>query len=133
MKKTLISLCLFLSILSISLYSYKLILNSFNEIIKQCDELEKNFYSVNFKETPENINLIYSQSLVLSDYINHIYNKLAFFLSHETLDLLKSDVSALIQYIKSDELSECLRFLNSIKSTSETIINLEKITLENIF
>ena len=133
MKKTLISIFLFLSIFSISLYSYKLILNSFNEIIKQCDELEKNFYSVNFKETPENINLIYSQTLVLSDYINHIYNKLAFFLSHETLDLLKSDVSALIQYIKSDELGECLRFLNSIKSTSETIINLEKITLENIF
>ena len=133
MKKTLISIFLFLSIFSISLYSYKLILNSFNEIIKQCDELEKNFYSVNFKETPENINLIYSQTLVLSDDINHIYNKLAFFLSHETLDLLKSDVSALIQYIKSDELGECLRFLNSIKSTSETIINLEKITLENIF
>ena len=133
MKKTLISIFLFLSIFSISIYSYKLILNSFNEIIKQCDELEKNFYSVNFKETPENINLIYSQTLVLSDYINHIYNKLAFFLSHETLDLLKSDASALIQYIKSDELGECLRFLNSIKSTSETIINLEKITLENIF
>lgn len=133
MKKTLISFCLFLSILAISIYSYRLIGNSFNEVIKQCDELEKTFYSLNFEESPEDIELLYSDSLVLYNYINHIYNKLAFFLNHETLDLLKSDTSTLIQYVKSKEFGEYLRFLSSIKSSAETIINLEKITLENIF
>lgn len=133
MKRTLFSIFLFLTILIISFHSQKLIEKCFSQIISKCNQIETTFLTLNPKENAQDREIICEEALELYNYINSNYNKLALFLSHDILDFFKNDTSSLIQYTKAKETGECLKFLNSLKSYAQTIINLQKITPENIF
>ncbi|MFR5266130.1 DUF4363 family protein [Clostridium sp.] len=137
MKKTIISLFIFISIFSFAIYSHYYLLKVGNNIVIKCSEIETILKKTSLKEE-DNINnpiwkKLNSKSIDLENYIYNNYNMLSLYLNHERLDIIIGELARLKQYTINGDLKESLSTIAFIKSYTSTIIKEEDINLRNIF
>ncbi|MGL5614924.1 MAG: DUF4363 family protein [Sarcina sp.] len=137
MKKTLISIFLFLSIFSFAIYSHFHLIHICENIISQCTEIENKLNSIdkNLEENSDSpiwIDLDY-MSLILKDYVFSNYNLVSLYINHERLDIVITEISRLTEYISKGDSKESLSTINFIKSYANVILREEEISIRNIF
>ena len=137
MKKTIISLFIFISIFSFAIYSHYYLLKVGNNIVTKCSEIETMRKKTSLKEEDNMNNPIWeklnSKSMDLENYIYNNYNMLSLYLNHERLDIIIGELARLKQYTINGDLKDSLSTIAFIKSYTSTIIKEEDINLRNIF
>lgn len=126
MKKTTVSIILFLLMAGAILYYDYITSTICDNIINRCSTLENIIYEKNWDEG-------YDSCVELLNYIESSYSDLAIYVTHTEVDNLKTETAKLSKYIKTNELSESLASTHYVKFTTETIKNMQKINLGNIF
>lgn len=126
MKSTLFSLTVFLALISFMFFSNHKLKISCNEIISICESLEdtitKKDWETSYNKSIELINSVENNSPHLSIYINHV-----------EFDNILSEAIRLTQYLKTSDIEDSLASIHTIKSLAETILNLQKVRIKNIF
>ena len=65
-------------------------------------------------------------------YVEKYYGILSVYISHENLDLLDSETSRLVEYIKEKDKVESLVSINTIESHIKNIKSLQEVRIKNI-
>ena len=126
MKNSLISIGLFLALLSF-LYSSNKKLNSICEhILDTCEKTETLIVDEDWKES-------YSETVDLIDFIKENKASIAMFVNHAEFDNLNIEAAKLSQYIEYENAEESLASLHAIKFSTNCIQGLQKVNIENLF
>lgn len=137
MKKTIISIFLFLSIFSFAIYLHFHLMNICENLISQCTEIENKLNSIDKTLEENSDNPIWvelnSMSENLKDYVFYNYNLVSLYINHERLDILITEISRLTKYISKGDSKESLSTINFIKSYANVILREEDISIRNIF
>lgn len=137
MKKVLLSVCFFIFILTATLYLHFFLIKTGDNIINQCNQMEEELSNIadkdenSIKDDPTWSNVT-EQSKILTDYITQKYLVLSFYINHERLDYLLTELSRLNKYTKNKDLNESLSTINFIKSYTAIILREEDFSLRNI-
>ncbi|MGL4762985.1 MAG: DUF4363 family protein [Sarcina sp.] len=133
MKKNIFIIILFTSLVVTVFISSKKLTTTCNNIIAKCDTIEMLFFELNSTSNQsDTLERIFDNILELDEYINSKYTCFSLCLTHECIELLKTNSYSLIQYVKSGQTDDISCFLSSIKRESENIILMQKVNLENI-
>lgn len=126
MKNSLISIFIFLVLISFLFYSDMKFKNLCTETINDCEFLEYGLSSENKEESFEAAMIIFSrldeQNIIPSIYINHL-----------DYDVLLNEALKLTVYIEEDDMSEASASLHLLKFAAQHIKDLQVPDLKNIF
>ena len=126
MKNSLISIFIFLVLISFLFYSDMKFKNLCTETINDCEFLEYGLSSENKEESFQAAMIIFSrrdeQYFIPSIYINHL-----------DYDLLLYEALKLTAYIEEDDMSEASASLHLLKFAAQHIKDLQVPDLKNIF
>ena len=126
MKNSLISIFIFLVLISFLFYSHMKFKNLCTETINDCEFLEYGLSSENKEESFQAAMIIFSrldeQNIIPSIYINHL-----------DYDVLLNEALKLTVYIEEDDMSEASASLHLLKFAAQHIKDLQVPDLKNIF
>ena len=126
MKNSLISIFIFLVLISFLFYSDMKFKNLCTETINDCEFLEYGLSSENKEESFQAAMIIFSrldeQNIIPSIYINHL-----------DYDVLLNESLKLTVYIEEDDMSEASASLHLLKFAAQHIKDLQVPDLKNIF
>ena len=126
MKNSLISIFIFLVLISFLFYSDIKFKNLCTETINDCEFLEYGLSSENKEESFQAAMIIFSrldeQNIIPSIYINHL-----------DYDALLNEALKLTVYIEEDDMSEASASLHLLKFAAQHIKDLQVPDLKNIF
>ena len=126
MKNSLISIFIFLVLISFLFYSDMKFKNLCTETINDCEFLEYGLSSENKEESFQAAMIIFSrlheQNIIPSIYINHL-----------DYDVLLNEALKLTVYIEEDDMSEASASLHLLKFAAQHIKDLQVPDLKNIF
>ena len=126
MKNSLISIFIFLVLISFLFYSDMKFKNLCTETINDCEFLEYGLSSENKEESFQAAMIIFSrldeQNIIPSIYINHL-----------DYDVLLNEALKLTVYIEEDVMSEASASLHLLKFAAQHIKDLQVPDLKNIF
>lgn len=126
MKNSLISIFIFLILISFLFYSNMKFKNLCTDTINDCEFLEYGLSSENKEESFEAAMIIFSrldeQNIIPSIYINHL-----------DYDVLLNEALKLTVYIEKDDMSEASTSLHLLKFAAQHIKDLQVPDLKNIF
>ena len=126
MKNSLISIFIFLVLISFLFYSDMKFKNLCTETINDCEFLEYGLSSENREESFQAAMIIFSrldeQNIIPSIYINH-----------PDYDVLLNEALKLTVYIEEDDMSEASASLHLLKFAAQHIKDLQVPDLKNIF
>ncbi|MGL4989852.1 MAG: DUF4363 family protein [Sarcina sp.] len=80
----------------------------------------------------ENSTYLLIKSEELENYIASNYSVVSLYLNHEIIDSLYIDSLSLNEFFKTQDISQSLSMLSSIKAKTQIIIELQKVNLQNI-
>lgn len=126
MKNSLISILLFLVLISFLTYADISFKSLCTEIISLCDEMEDTLDSTpkekNFEDAMEIFNLIQEKGGIAAIYINHM-----------DYDVMLNEALKLTVYIEKDDTSEAEASLHLLKYSTEHMKELQVPNIQNIF
>ena len=126
MKNSLISIFIFLILISFLFYSDMKFKDLCTDTINDCEFLEYGLSSENKEESFEAAMIIFSrldeEAVIPSIYINHL-----------DYDVLLNEALKLTVYIEKDDMSEASTSLHLLKSAAQHIKDLQVPDLKNIF
>ena len=126
MRNSLISIFIFLVLISFLFYSDMKFKNLCTETINDCEFLEYGLSSENKEESFEAAMIIFSrldeEAVIPSIYINHL-----------DYDVLLNEALKLTVYIEKDDMSEASVSLHLLKFAAQHIKDLQVPDLKNIF
>lgn len=126
MKNSLISIFIFLVLISFLFYSDMKFKNLCTETINDCEFLEYGLSSENKEESFQAAMIIFNrldeQNIIPSIYINHL-----------DYDVLLNEALKLTVYIEEDDMSEASASLHLLKFAAQHIKDLQVPDLKNIF
>ena len=126
MKNSLISIFIFLVLISFLFYSDMKFKNLCTETINDCEFLEYGLSSENKEESFQVAMIFFSrldeQNIIPSIYINHL-----------DYDVLLNEALKLTVYIEEDDMSEASASLHLLKFAAQHIKDLQVPDLKNIF
>lgn len=133
MKKTFFSALLFFVIIGFVLFSHNFLIKFCENILIYCDNIQENLNSIENNHLEyENNPYLLSKSEELENYITSNYSIVSLYLNHETIDSLYIDSLSLNEFLKTQDISQSLSMLSSIKAKTQIIIELQKVNLQNI-
>lgn len=112
--------------LSFLFYSHNNLTKSCTTIISMSEDLEDVIVEKNWEQG-------YDETIKLIEYIQNNSTPLSIYVNHSDFDNLNCEAIKLTQYIENKDSAESLASLHLIKFSAETILNLQKISLKNIF
>lgn len=125
MKNVFISFLIFILMLFGILFSVNYLNQIYSNINSLNSQLENHIVNEEWKSSNKIVKELNSNWEKYSD-------KLFMFINHQEIDSISSELKKLSQYILCESKDESLASLHSINFFLEHIINLEKISLENI-
>ncbi|ASW43496.1 DUF4363 family protein [Clostridium isatidis] len=125
MKNTVISVILFLILVTSLIYINYKFTNLCSNLIDQSNEIEKLL-------DKEDFDTAYLKSLELLDYISSNDFIPSIYLNHIDYDDLINECLKLCVYIKREDLAEASASLDLIEFSCEHLIKIQKINLKNI-
>lgn len=125
MKNAWISFTLFLLLLVGMYFSLKYLQNTCAKIQAESEKLEELILDEKWEEADKLSNDLYyyweEKSMVLSIFVNHI-----------DIDELNNEILKLTQYVRTKSKDESLASTHAVKFYTKGILNLQKITIQNI-
>lgn len=125
MKNIIFSLVLFLIVTTFILFSNSEIQTLCADIIDKSNKLEETLDKKDFETA-------YTYSLDLLDLLKSNAFIYTIYLNHLDIDAIVDESVKLTVLIKSEDLSSSLASLHLIKYNAERLMNLQKVTIENI-
>ena len=126
MKNTYISILLFFILVITLFFLNTKFINLCDKVIEECnvieDLLDKNDKETSYIYSKDLLTLIIDEADIPAIYLNHV-----------DYDLLKNDALKLTVYIKSEDKSESLATLHTLRSTAEHLKELQTPNLKNLF
>lgn len=126
MKNTYFSILLFLILVGTLFFLNSKFIKLCNTVIEKCNVIEELLNTdeteLSYNYSKDLLNLIIDEADVPAIYLNHL-----------DYDVLKNDALKLTVYIKSDDKSESLATLHTLRSTAEHLKELQSPNLKNIF
>ena len=126
MKNTYISILLFLALVGALFFLNSKFIKLCDIVIAECNTIEELLDNgekeLSYNYSKDLLNKIIDEADIPAIYLNHV-----------DYDLLKNDALKLTVYIKSDDKSESLATLHTLRSTAEHLKELQKPNLKNIF
>lgn len=137
MRKTIISISLFVSIFSFAIFSHFFLINIGTVTLNKCTVIEELLNNIPLDES-NNLespiwNDLHEKANDLNNYIYSTYPTLSLFLNHERLDIIVSEIARLKEYSANGDLKESLSTISFIKSYMNTILREDEFTFRNIF
>lgn len=137
MRKTIISISLFVSIFSFAIFSHFFLINIGSVTLNKCIVMENILNNIPLDEVNDSENPIWDdlheKSNDLNNYIYSTYPILSLFLNHERLDIMVSEIARLKEYSANGDLKESLSTISFIKSYMNTMLREDEFTFRNIF
>lgn len=126
MKNTYISILLFIALVGTLFFLNSKFIKLCDTVIEECNTIEELLDNgekeLSYNYSKDLLNTIIDEADIPAIYLNHV-----------DYDVLKSDALKLTVYIKSDDKSESLATLHTLRSTAEHLKELQKPNLKNIF
>lgn len=126
MKNSIISLIIFILMLSTMFYSV-------NYLNKVCTKIEKTSNQLEEMLNQEQWEEAYQVSKDMLEEWKKYHTIIPIFANHAELDNLNNEMLKLTQYIKCKNKDESLASTHVIKFFLESLIELQKVNLQNIF
>ena len=126
MKNTIISIILFLSVLSFVAYSHYRLDSLCNRIDISCSEIEELLDSNSFEAAS-----VMTGELLSNIKDNHLLSSV--YLNHNDFDMLSCETLKLSLYVECRNNDESRVSLNLLKCYANSIRKLHKLNIENIF
>lgn len=126
MKNAIISLIVFIGLLTSIFFLNRSILNLCDDIKIMANEIEM-FLSANDKENS------YLKALELMNYLEEKDLVTSVYVNHSDFDTMRYETARLCVYIETDDKREANASLHVIKYQAETVQHLQKIGIDNIF
>ncbi|WP_139905042.1 DUF4363 family protein [Clostridium thermarum] len=125
MKNALISFSLFLLLLVGMYFSLNYLKSTCTKILADSTKLEELILDEKWEDADKLSNDLYyyweNKSMVLSIFVNHM-----------EIDALNNEILKLTQYVRTKSKDESLASTHVVKFYTNSIINLQKITIQNI-
>lgn len=133
MKKTIFSVILFLALFGFVFFSHNLLMKVCKIEFNYCNTIENCINKIDKDDTtsPE-WDIAAKTASELMTYVEKYYGILSVYISHENLDLLDSETSRLVEYIKEKDKVESLVSINTIESHIKNIKSLQEVRIKNI-
>ncbi len=133
MKKTIFSVILFLALFGFVFFSHNLLMKVCKTEFNYCNTIENCINKIDKDDTtsPE-WDIAAKTASELMTYVEKYYGILSVYISHENLDLLDSETSRLVEYIKEKDKVESLVSINTIESHIKNIKSLQEVRIKNI-
>lgn len=133
MKKTIFSVILFLALFGFVFFSHNLLMKVCKTEFNYCNTIENciNKIDKDDKSSPE-WDIADKTASELMTYVEKYYGILSVYISHENLDLLDSETSRLVEYIKEKDKVESLVSISTIESHIKNIKSLQEVRIKNI-
>lgn len=126
MKNTLISVVIFLAMMLFITYSHNKVITLCNDIISQCESIEKKLDNDNWNDS-------YESAVKLMNDIEESFIFISVYMNHQDVDCLHNETLKLSQYTRYKNRSESLSSVHIIKHSAKSIQELQTPTLKNIF
>jgi hypothetical protein len=126
MRNSIISIALFAMLLGFLFYANGKLTGICEHILKSSEETETLI-------TEENWEKSYDNTVALIDYIKDNSSAVALYVNHTDFDNLNIEASKLSQYIKYHNPEEALASLHAIKFSTNYILDLQEVSIKNIF
>lgn len=133
MKKTVFSVILFLTLFGFVFFSHNLLMKVCKTEFNYCNTIENciNKIDKDDKSSPE-WDIANKTASELMTYVEKYYGILSVYISHENLDLLDTETSRLVEYIKEKDKVESLVSISTIESHIKNIKSLQEVRIKNI-
>lgn len=95
--------------------------------------MNKNLSTIEQDVSKKNWDIAYNHSIKLKKFWITTSNKISMFTNHNEIDIITNEINRLMGYIKDKDKGECYASVNTIQFSLKKIIDMEKISLKNIF
>ncbi len=126
MKNVVISITLFLSLLTFMVYSNKQLSKFCDSITESCDHLEEILKNDEWEAG-------YDEACKLLEKIKQDASGISVYINHADVDIIANEVFKLTQYVKELDKSESLASVHAVKHQVDYIRKIQELSLQNIF
>lgn len=126
MKNVIISFCIFIIMIIGMVFSLNYLNKTCNNLTEICDKLEDSLSNDEWDG-------IYDDTLGLLEKLKKQSKLLSIFIDHQQIDHMVNELFKFTQYVKEENKEESLASLHVIKFYIESIQDVQKINIQNIF